>query len=50
MLLADQSTALALRVTETAHLLECGRLRASGATHELVNDDAVRDAYLGAVA
>jgi ABC-type branched-subunit amino acid transport system ATPase component len=50
MLLADQSTALALRVTETAHLLECGRLRASGATHELVNDDAVRGAYLGAVA
>jgi ABC-type branched-subunit amino acid transport system ATPase component len=50
ILLADQSTALALRVTETAHLLECGRSRACGATAALVNDDAVRGAYLGAVA
>ena len=50
ILLADQSTALALRVTGSAHLLECGRVRASGPTAGLVQDDAVRGAYLGAVA
>jgi ABC-type branched-subunit amino acid transport system ATPase component len=50
ILLADQSTALALRVTESAQLLECGRTRACGATAELVLDDAVRGAYLGAAA
>jgi branched-chain amino acid transport system ATP-binding protein len=47
ILLADQSTTLALRVTQRAHLLESGRSLASGATGDLLLDDAVRASYLG---
>jgi ABC-type branched-subunit amino acid transport system ATPase component len=47
ILVADQSTALALHVTQHAHLLDSGRLRASGPTADLVLDDAVRASYLG---
>jgi ABC-type branched-subunit amino acid transport system ATPase component len=47
LLLADQSTALALRATETAFLLENGRLRASGPTVQLLLDDEMRASYLG---
>jgi ABC-type branched-subunit amino acid transport system ATPase component len=47
ILLADQSTALALRATETAYLLENGRLRATGPTVRLLLDDELRASYLG---
>jgi branched-chain amino acid transport system ATP-binding protein len=47
ILLADQSTALALHVTGRAQLLESGRSLMSGPTAELVLDDAVRGSYLG---
>jgi branched-chain amino acid transport system ATP-binding protein len=47
ILVADQSTALALRVTRRAHLLESGRIVMSGPTDELLLDDAVRASYLG---
>jgi branched-chain amino acid transport system ATP-binding protein len=47
ILLADQSTALALRCTDTAFLLENGRLRASGPTPQLLLDDELRASYLG---
>lgn len=47
ILLADQSTALALRATQHAFLLENGRVRASGPTAELLLDDELRAAYLG---
>ena len=47
ILLADQSTALALRATEHAYLLENGRLRASGPTSALLLDDELRACYLG---
>jgi branched-chain amino acid transport system ATP-binding protein len=47
ILLADQSTTLALHVTERAHLLESGRHVLSGPTDELLLDDAVRSSYLG---
>ena len=47
ILLADQSTTLALHVTRHAHLLESGRLLVSGPTAELLLDDAVRASYLG---
>jgi branched-chain amino acid transport system ATP-binding protein len=50
ILLADQSTALALGVTQRAYLLEAGRLCTSGPTAELVLDDAVRASYLGTAA
>jgi ABC-type branched-subunit amino acid transport system ATPase component len=47
ILLADQSTALALRATEQAYLLENGRVRASGPTSQLLLDDELRACYLG---
>jgi branched-chain amino acid transport system ATP-binding protein len=47
VLLADQSTALALHATQHAHLLESGRWLTSGPTQELLLDDAVRASYLG---
>ena len=47
ILLADQSTTLALHVTRHAHLLEGGRSLMSGPTAELLLDDAVRGSYLG---
>jgi ABC-type branched-subunit amino acid transport system ATPase component len=47
ILLADQSTALALRCTDTAFLLENGRLRATGPTAQLLLDDELRASYLG---
>jgi ABC-type branched-subunit amino acid transport system ATPase component len=47
ILLADQSTALALRTTDEAFLLENGRLRASGPTRQLLLDDELRASYLG---
>jgi ABC-type branched-subunit amino acid transport system ATPase component len=47
IVVADQSTALAVHVTERAHLLDSGRLRASGPTADLVLEDAVRASYLG---
>jgi branched-chain amino acid transport system ATP-binding protein len=47
ILLADQSTTLALRVTQRAHLLESGRTLMSGPSAELLLDDTVRGSYLG---
>ena len=47
ILLADQSTTLALHATRYAHLLESGRVLLSGPTAELLLDDAVRGSYLG---
>jgi branched-chain amino acid transport system ATP-binding protein len=47
ILLADQSTTLALRATDHAHLLESGCARMSGPTDDLLLDDAVRASYLG---
>ena len=47
ILLADQSTALALRATDTAFLLETGRVRATGPTDRLLLDDELRASYLG---
>ena len=46
----DQNTALALRVTERAYLLEAGRVEAGGPTPELLLDGTVRAAYLGTAA
>lgn len=47
ILLVDQSTTLAMRVTSTAYLLETGRTRASGPTSALLADGDVRRSYLG---
>ena len=50
LLLVEQSTALAMRVTEQAFLLETGRVRAHGPTRELLSDGRVRASYLGTAA
>jgi branched-chain amino acid transport system ATP-binding protein len=50
LLLVEQSTALALRVTEQAYLLETGRIRAQAPTAELLSDGRVRASYLGTAA
>ena len=50
LLLVEQSTALALRVTRYAYLLETGRLRADAPTAELLADGRVRASYLGTTA
>ena len=47
LLLVEQSTALAMRVTEHAYLLETGRIRAHAPTRELLSDGRVRASYLG---
>jgi ABC-type branched-subunit amino acid transport system ATPase component len=47
LLLVEQSTALVLRVTEHAYLLETGRLRAHASAEELLSDGRVRESYLG---
>jgi branched-chain amino acid transport system ATP-binding protein len=47
LLLVEQSTALALRVTDRAYVIETGQLHSSGPTPKLLADDQVREAYLG---
>ena len=50
LLLVEQSTALALRVTDQAYLLETGHIRAHAPTAELLSDGRVRASYLGTAA
>jgi len=47
ILLVEQNAAMALRLADEAHLLETGRIVRSGASKALMDDDAVRRAYLG---
>ena len=47
LLLVDQSTALALALTEYGHLLESGRIVDSQPTAALLADERVRASYLG---
>jgi branched-chain amino acid transport system ATP-binding protein len=47
ILLVDQSTSLALALTESGHLLENGRVVHSAPTADLLADERVRAAYLG---
>ena len=47
ILLVEQNAAMALRLADQAHLRETGRIVRSGASAALMDDDAVRRAYLG---
>lgn len=47
ILLVEQSSALAARVTNEGYLIDTGLIRASGKTSDLVADSRVRAAYLG---
>jgi branched-chain amino acid transport system ATP-binding protein len=47
ILLVEQNAAMALKLADQAHLLETGSILMSGSGKDLMNDDAVRRAYLG---
>jgi branched-chain amino acid transport system ATP-binding protein len=47
ILLVEQNVAVSLRLSRFAYVLENGRIVASGSGSELLQDDRVRQAYLG---
>jgi branched-chain amino acid transport system ATP-binding protein len=47
ILLVEQNVAASLKIADRAYVLENGRIAASGSGVELLNDDRVRQAYLG---
>ena len=48
ILLVEQNAQMALSVAQRAYVLETGRIIMQGSAAELLNDDSVRKAYLGA--
>jgi len=47
MLLVEQNAKLALEVSQRGYVMESGRISISGPAQDLLNDDRVRNAYLG---
>jgi branched-chain amino acid transport system ATP-binding protein len=47
ILLVEQNAFMALKVAQVGHVLEVGKLAASGSATELAADDQIRKAYLG---
>ncbi|MFN7143432.1 MAG: ABC transporter ATP-binding protein [Myxococcota bacterium] len=47
VLLVEQNAHLALRIAHTAYVLETGHIERSGPAREMLDDDAIRAAYLG---
>lgn len=47
VLLVEQNAHLALKIAHTAYVLETGSIQRSGPARELLDDDAIRAAYLG---
>ena len=47
ILLVEQNAAMALKLADQAHLIETGSILMSGSGKDMMNDDAVRRAYLG---
>ncbi|MFM8257009.1 MAG: hypothetical protein ACKN8Z_02955, partial [Polynucleobacter sp.] len=47
ILLVEQNARLALSMADRAYVLESGVITLSGTANELLNDDRVREAYLG---
>lgn len=47
MLLVEQNAKKALEVADRAYVLETGKIVLSGDAKDLMNDDAVKKAYLG---
>ena len=48
ILLVEQNAKMALAIADRAYVLENGRITMSGGAHDLLHDDKVRKAYLGA--
>jgi branched-chain amino acid transport system ATP-binding protein len=47
VLIVEQNVQQVLRVVDRAYLLEAGTIRASGTSGEMLQDDTIRQAYLG---
>ena len=47
VLLVEQNAKKALEIADRAYVLETGKILLSGDAKELMNDDAVKKAYLG---
>ena len=47
MLLVEQNAHLALKSAHTAYALETGIIKQRGAARDLLDEDAIRAAYLG---
>ena len=47
VLLVEQNAKKALSIADRAYVLETGRISKSGNAKELLNDDAIKKAYLG---
>ena len=48
ILLVEQNARLALSMADRAYVMESGVITLSGSADQLLNDDRVREAYLGA--
>ena len=48
ILLVEQNAKMALAISDRAYVLETGRISMSGSAQDLLHDDKVRRAYLGA--
>ncbi len=49
VLLVEQNATMALRVSKRAYILERGRVKFSGDSKEVAQDERVREAYLGVI-
>jgi branched-chain amino acid transport system ATP-binding protein len=47
LILVEQNVYQALRIADRAYVLEAGRITRSGEAKELINDEAIKHAYLG---
>jgi branched-chain amino acid transport system ATP-binding protein len=47
VLIVEQNIQQVLKVVDRAYLLEVGRIKMSGASQELLENDEVRRAYIG---
>jgi branched-chain amino acid transport system ATP-binding protein len=47
VVLVEQNSRLALKISHRAYVLETGSITISGEAHNLLGDDAIRKAYLG---
>ncbi|MWR77496.1 ATP-binding cassette domain-containing protein, partial [Escherichia coli] len=47
VLLVEQNARMALKISQRAYVLECGRIVMQDSAHNLLNNDEVRKSYLG---
>jgi branched-chain amino acid transport system ATP-binding protein len=47
ILLVEQNASLALQTADRVYVLEAGQIKLSGAAADLLQDEAIRKAYLG---